>query len=263
MNKTTPMALAALLLAVLLPAPGQAAGAAAWIDLTHDLSEDTIFWPTAEKFSRTTDFEGETDKGYYYSAYSFSTAEHGGTHIDAPAHFARGGRHVDEIPLDQLIGDAVVIDVSGEVAMDRDHLVSVADIQGWEASHGAIPEGAIVLLRTGFSQYWPDAEKYLGTAERGAEAVAKLSFPGLGPEAAAWLMENRRVKAVGIDTASIDYGKSKYFRTHVALMTQNVPAFENLANLDQLPATGVYVVALPAKIRGGSGGPLRIVAKVE
>ena len=266
MNTKTSAALA-VLAAALLPvcvqagnAPGDGSG---WIDLTYDLSEETVFWPTAGKFSKTTDFEGMTDKGYFYSAYSFSTAEHGGTHIDAPVHFARGGHHVNEIPLDQLIGNAVVIDVSDEVAMDRDHLVSVPDIEAWEAAHGAIPEHSIVLLRTGFGQYWPDAEKYLGTADRGAQAVAKLSFPGLGPEAAEWLIQNRQVKAVGIDTASIDYGKSQYFKTHVALMTHNVPAFENVANLDKLTATGVYVVALPVKIRGGSGGPLRIIARVE
>jgi kynurenine formamidase len=256
-----------LCLAGLLAAPMQmplfAADSAGWIDLTHELSEDTIFWPTAERFSMTTDFEGVTDEGYYYSAYTFRTAEHGGTHIDAPVHFAQGGHHVNEIPLEQLIGDAVVIDVRQAVLADRDYLISVADIEAWEAQHGHIPEDSIVLFRTGFDQYWPDAERYLGTAERGAEAVAQLSFPGLGPAAAAWLMQNRRIKAVGIDTASIDYGKSTQFETHVALMTHNVPAFENVANLGQLPATGIYVVALPAKIRGGSGGPLRIIAQVN
>ena len=97
----------------------------------------------------------------------------------------------------------------------------------------------------------------------GEAAVAELSFPGLDPAAAEWLVENRGVKAVGIDTASIDRGKSTRFEAHVALMTRNVPAFENVANLERLPATGAFVVALPVKIRGGSGGPLRIVARVD
>ena len=233
-----------------------------WIDLTHELSADAVFWPTAAPFSMTTDFAGLTDKGFYYSAYSFATAEHGGTHIDAPVHFAQGANHVDEIPLEQLIGDAVVIDVSGAVQADRDHRIAVADIEGWEAQHGAIPDASIVLFRTGFGQYWPDLEKYLGTALRGEAGAAALSFPGLDAAAAEWLLEHRRIKAVGIDTASIDYGKSTHFETHVALMSNNVPAFENVANLDRLPATGVYVIALPVKIRGGSGGPLRIVARV-
>jgi kynurenine formamidase len=234
-----------------------------WIDLTHELSADAVFWPTAEPFKMTTDFEGESEGGYYYSAYSFTTAEHGGTHIDAPVHFARGGHHVNEIPLQQLIGDAVVLDVSAQVAADRNHLISVADIKGWEFQHGNIPDSSIVLLRTGFSQYWPDAESYLGTALRGAEGAKALSFPGLHPNAALWLIEHRNIKSIGIDTASIDYGQSHSFAAHVALMTHNIPAFENVANLDKLPAQGAYVVALPIKIRGGSGGPLRIVARVD
>jgi len=252
-----------LLLALILPFQLSADDPPGWIDLTHDLSSEAVFWPTAEPFSMTTDFEGMTDKGYYYSAYSFSTAEHGGTHIDAPVHFAKGANHVDEIQLDQLIGDAVVIDVSREVTQDRDHLVSLADLRGWEVRHGEIPPDSIVLLRTGFGQFWPDAEKYLGTSLRGAEGVAQLSFPGLDPKAAAWLVQEREVKAVGIDTASIDFGQSTQFETHVTLMTQNVPVFENVANLDQLPPTGIYVIALPVKIKGGSGGPLRIIARVK
>jgi kynurenine formamidase len=250
------------LLTGLLPLYLSAGNPAIWIDLTHELSEDAVFWPTAEPFSMTTDFEGMTEKGYFYSAYSFRTAEHGGTHIDAPVHFAKGANHVDEIPLDQLIGDAVVVDVSQAVLNDRDHQISVADIEGWEARHGEIPDRSIVLFRTGFGQYWPVAEKYLGTPLRGEAGVAELSFPGLGVDAAGWLMQHRQVKAVGIDTASIDHGKSTHFETHVALMTHNVPAFENVANLDRLPATGVYVIALPVKIRGGSGGPLRIIARL-
>jgi len=234
----------------------------AWLDLTHDLSADAVFWPTAAPFKMTTDFEGMTDKGYYYSAYSFTTAEHGGTHIDAPVHFAEGRHHVDEIPLEQLIGNAVVVDVSEAVATDRDHLVSIADFEQWEASHGEIPKSSIVLLRTGFGKYWPNADKYLGTELRGQPGAEALSFPGLDPVAAQWLVESRAIKAIGIDTASIDRGKSRNFAAHVALMTRNVPAFENVANLEKLPATGAYVVALPVKIRGGSGGPLRIIARV-
>lgn len=254
----------ALLSTLLLLSTGSAgAQDRPWIDLTHELSADAVFWPTAAPFKMTTDFEGITERGYYYSAYSFTTAEHGGTHIDAPVHFAEGKHHVDEIPLQQLIGAAVVVDVSVQVAKNRDHQISVADLQAWEKKYGKIPPRSIVLLRTGFGTYWPHAEKYLGTALRGPEGVAALSFPGLAAEAAGWLTGQREIKAVGIDTASIDYGKSKDFSTHVALMTENIPAFENVANLDQLPATGVYVIALPVKIRGGSGGPLRIIARVN
>jgi kynurenine formamidase len=232
-----------------------------WIDLTHDLSAESVFWPTADPFKMTTDFEGMTERGYYYSAYSFTTAEHGGTHIDAPVHFAEGRNTVDEIPLEQLTGHAVVIDVSDAVSKNRDHLISIADIEGWEQTHGKIPPASILLLRTGFGQYWPDAGRYLGTELRGAAGAAALSFPGLDPGAAEWLVNARQIKAVGIDTASIDRGKSRNFAAHVALMTNNIPAFENVANLEQLPPRGIYVIALPVKIRGGSGGPLRIIAR--
>jgi len=234
-----------------------------WVDLTHALGADSVFWPTAEKFKLTTDAEGMTDLGYYYSAYSFCAAEHGGTHIDAPVHFAKGQMSVDQIPLTRLIGSAVVIDVSDAADANRDHLISIADLTDWERLHGRIPDNSIVLLRTGYSRFWPDAEAYLGTALRGEQGVAALHFPGLDGQTANWLVAQRAVKAVGIDTASIDYGQSKTYDSHVALMTHNVPAFENVANLDQLPATGVMVVALPIKIQGGSGGPLRIIARVS
>jgi kynurenine formamidase len=231
-----------------------------WIDLSYDFSSDTIYWVTAEPFTRTTVAEGKTDKGYYYSAYNFSAAEHGGTHIDAPVHFAENGRKLDEIPLTQLIGPAIKIEVSDKASANRDYLITVDDIKNWEAQNGAIPEWSIVLLQTGFGKYWPDKENYLGTDQNGEEAVKDLHFPGLDPEAAKWLVENRKIKAVGIDTASIDYGQSTMFGSHVALMTNNVPAFENVANMDKLPAKGFQIVALPMKIKGGSGGPLRKAA---
>lgn len=240
------------------PAPGFPEGT--WLDLSYDLSSETVYWPTSELFQLDTVSEGITDKGYYYSAYKFCAAEHGGTHIDAPIHFAEGRKSVDELPLSQLIGPAVKIDVSENALADPDYLISVDDIQAWESEHGSIPDGSIVLFQTGYGRYWPDAEQYLGTALRGEEGVAALHFPGLDPDAATWLVENRDIKAVGIDTASIDYGQSEVYGSHVALMTNNIPALENVENIEQLPTQGAYVVALPIKIKGGSGGPTRIVA---
>lgn len=233
-----------------------------WVDLTHVLSSESVFWPTSEKFRLSTVYEGRTEHGYYYSAYQFCTAEHGGTHIDAPVHFAEGRKSVDQLALDQLIGPAVVVDVSERAVADADYRVGIADFEAWEQRHGVIGEGSIVLLHTGYAKRWPDAERYLGTALRGEEGVANLHFPGLHPEAAQWLLRERRIRAVGLDTASIDYGQSKLYETHVTLMEQNVPAFENLTNLDRLPPTGALVIALPIKIGGGSGGPLRAIALI-
>jgi len=236
--------------------PGQ------WLDLTHDYSSETVYWPTAEPFKLGTVTAGMTKKGYYYSAYEFCAAEHGGTHIDAPIHFAQGGKTVDEIPLTQLIAPAVKVDVSEQAIANRDYQIGVEDFNAWESRHGKIPDGSIVLLQTGYGRYWPNRVQYLGTDKRGAEGVAELHFPGLQPAAAEWLVKNRKISAVGIDTASIDYGRSQMFGSHVMLMGHNVPAFENIANLDKVPTVGMQIVALPMKIKGGSGGPLRIVAFV-
>lgn len=230
------------------------------VDLTHAFDANSVYWPTAEPFKLETDFEGMTDKGYYYSAYRYSAAEHGGTHLDSPVHFAKGRHTVDQIPLQQLIGAAVIVDVTSQAAANADYEVSVADFQNWERRNGRIAPGTIVLLRTGWGKYYGDRKKYLGTEERGAQAVAKLHFPGLDPAAARWLTQNRSIKAIGLDTPSIDYGQSALFESHRTLFEKNIPAFENVANLEQLPLKGFSVIALPMKIKGGSGGPLRIVA---
>ena len=231
-----------------------------YVDLTHDLSAEAIFWPTGETFRLDKVADGVTDKGYYYASNNYSGNEHGGTHIDAPVHFAQGRWTVDQIPLDRLIGAAVVVDVSAQSAANADYQVAVADFTAWEHTHETIERGAIVLIRTDFSKRWPDARAYLGTDEHGADAVAKLHFPGLHPDAATWLANVRKVKAVGLDTASIDYGQSTLYESHRILYDKNIPAFENLTALNQLPPRGAVVYALPIKIKGGSGGPLRAIA---
>lgn len=236
--------------------------ATAVIDLTYPFNEETVYWPTSDPFHREATAEGMTDGGYYYAAGAFASAEHGGTHIDAPIHFAEGGRSVDQIPIEQLMGPAIVIDVSDHTRANPDYQIGTEDLQEWEANNGPIPDGSLIFLRTGFGAFWPDAEQYMGTAERGLDAVSDLHFPGLHPEAAEWLLENRNVNAVGIDTPSIDYGQSRLFETHRLLAAEEVPALENVAHLDRLPEVGGVVVALPMNIEGGSGGPVRIVAFV-
>ena len=232
-----------------------------WVDLTHAFSANSIFWPTdTAGFKLDTLSYGKTTGGWFYSSFRYSAAEHGGTHLDAPIHFAEGRTTSDAIPVDRLVGPAVVIDVSARA--HKDYVVSVDDFTQWESEHGAIPNGAIVLIRTGWGQKYGDRTAYLGTSQTGAAAVAQLHFPGLGADAAQWLVANRNVDAVGIDTPSIDHGQSADFRSHVILYEKDIPGFENVANLESLPAVGSYVMALPMKIKDGSGGPLRIVAYV-
>ena len=122
--------------------------------------------------------------------------------------------------------------------------------------------GVIVLLHTGSGKFWPDRKTYMGTDKLGPEAVPLLHFPGLSPKAARWLVEKRKIKAIGLDTPSIDFGQSTLFESHQVLFKANIPAFENVANLHLLPAKGAFVIALPMKIKDGSGGPLRIIAKL-
>ena len=230
------------------------------VDLSHPFNEQTIYWPTAKRFELTQVAEGETEGGWYYAANNFGAAEHGGTHLDSPIHFARGGDTADKIPLRRLVGRAVTVDLSERVGTNADYLISRADLRGWERDNGRIPRRTIVLLRTGWERFWPNAEQYLGTAERGEDAVPQLHFPGLSEGGARWLVNRRAVKAVGLNTASIDYGQSTDFRAHRVLGAANVPVFENVARLGRLPNRGFAVVALPMKIEGGSGGPLRIMA---
>jgi kynurenine formamidase len=231
------------------------------VDLSHAFGPKTLYWPTSPtKFTLERLAFGQTEGGFFYAANSLCTPEHGGTHLDAPIHFSQRGRSTAEIPLEQLVAPAVVIDVSAQAAKNRDYLLTAQDVSAFEKQHGRISRGTIVLLKTGWSRYWPEAKSYLGDDTPGD--ASKLSFPSYGIDAAKQLVEERGVAALGIDTASIDYGKSKDFLVHRLAGANNVPGLENLTNLDQLPARGATVIALPMKIEGGSGGPLRAIALV-
>jgi len=229
------------------------------VDLTHTFDKTTIYWPTSPSaFELKPLADGQTPGGWFYRSNAFCTPEHGGTHLDAPSHFAKEGRSADQIPVRQLIGPAAVLDIAAASAKDPDYRLTLDAVKAWEKKHGPIPAGAIVLLRTGWSARWPDRKKYLGDDTPGD--ASKLHFPSYGKEAAEYLVRDRKVSAIGVDTASIDYGASQDFVVHVVANSANVPGLENLDHLEELPEWGAWVVALPMKIGGGSGGPLRIVA---
>ena len=231
------------------------------VDLTHAYNDETVYWPTSPThFEKTTLAEGHTDGGYFYSAYSVCTPEHGGTHLDAPVHFAEGTQATDELPLENLVAPVVVIDVSAMASKDRDYRLQAEDVFDFEEQHGKIAAGSIVLMRTDWSRHWPNAKAYLGDDTPGD--ASKLSFPGFGAEATKLLVEYRGAVMLGIDTASIDYGKSSDFIAHRIGAAQNVANLENLTNLSELPPKGAVLLALPMKIEGGSGGPARVVALV-
>jgi kynurenine formamidase len=244
------------------PSPPSAAAALAavpaerLVDLSHAFDERTLYWPTAGRFRLKVDARGR-DAGYWYASSSLCTSEHGGTHLDAPYHFAETGWTTEAIPPRALVGPAAVIDVRAAAAADPDHAITAEEIRAWEGEHGPIPAGAIVVLRTGWGERWPDARAYLGDDTPGDPS--RLRFPGLSADAARLLAE-RRVAGVGIDTASIDPGSSRDFPAHRILAGANVYNLENLAGVDRLPPAGAALVALPMKIGGGTGGPVRVLA---
>jgi kynurenine formamidase len=229
------------------------------VDLTHPFNSQTLYWPTSpQRFELRELAHGPTPQGYFYASYAFSSPEHGGTHLDAPIHFAERGQTADQVPLGRLVAPAVVIDVSAQAAKNPDYQLTPADVRAFEERHGPIASGSIVLLRTDWSRRWPDAKAYLGDDTPGD--ASKLRFPSFGPEAARLLVEERKVGAIGVDTASIDYGRSADFMVHRIALGANVPGFENLTDLARLPPKGALVIALPMKVEGGSGGPLRAIA---
>jgi kynurenine formamidase len=229
------------------------------IDLTWAFDEKTLYWPTSpSSFELKQLAYGQTPGGWFYSSNAFCTPEHGGTHLDAPIHFAAGKNTSDQIPLTDLIGPAVVIDISAKAAANADYRLTVDDIRTWEERNGEIEPATIVLLHTGWGERWPDRKAYFGDDTPGA--VDNLHFPSYGAEAARMLVNERQVSAIGVDTPSIDYGQSKDFIVHQIANGANVPGFENIAHLDEVVTRGASIIALPMKIAGGSGGPLRIVA---
>ena len=242
------------------PAPESVAG---WrmVDLTHAYGGDTLYWPTdTTGFRLETLAEGQTPGGYFYAAKQFATAEHGGTHLDAPFHFAQGGATTESIPLERLILPGIVLDVTESAAADPDYLVAPDDVLAWEQSYGRVPKGSAVLIRTGWAARWPDALSYLGDNTPGE--TRNLHFPGIGEAAARLLVEERGVGLLGIDTASVDYGQSTDFIVHRIGAAANVPNLENVADLSTLPPAGFLLAALPMKIEGGTGAPARIVALI-
>ena len=230
------------------------------IDLTYPFDDKTIYWPNNKPFQWEKIRWGTNASGHWYASGAFSASEHGGTHLDAPIHFAETGKTLDQIPLEKLIGPAIVIDISAQAHINPDYELQMEDVQAWEAEHGPIAPGTLVLLRTGWGRYWSDKTRYLGSSK--TEDYTTFHFPGYSAASVRFLLSERGIRGIGIDTASIDAGHSTDFPVHRIVGEANVYGLENVAALDQLPPRGAHVTALPIKIRGGSGGPVRIMATI-
>jgi kynurenine formamidase len=230
------------------------------LDMTYAFDENTIYWPTAKPF-KLTKMWGFNEKGWFYASNEFSASEHGGTHADAPIHFAENGRSIDQVPLKEWIGPAVKIDVTDKCKENRDYLLQVEDILNWEKKNGRIPDHAWILMYTGIgTAYYPDKEKVLGTSKMGVEALPELSFPGFSVESVEFLKKERNVTGIGIDTPSIDFGKSEDFQVHRVWFAADKLALENIANLDRLPSKGAMLYVIPMMIKEGTGAPARVFA---
>jgi len=231
------------------------------IDLSHAYDDETLFWPTSPiDFEHNELAYGPSGNGYFYSAYTFATPEHGGTHLDAPIHFAEGARTVGQLDINELYAPAIVINIVDQANTNRDYRLLPEDIEAYESIYGRIQPGSAVLVRTDWSRFWPEPVAYLGDDTPGD--ASNLSFPGISG-AAAELLASRDIAMLGIDTASIDYGLTTTFPVHVVLATNEIPALENLTNLAALPAAGAYVLAAPMKIGEGSGAPARVIGFVS
>jgi kynurenine formamidase len=227
------------------------------VDLSYALDDHSPFWPEGTRlspFHATTSATCEHD-GYF--TRNLQLPEHFGTHMDAPSHFDPKGRSVDEIPVQDLVLEAVVVDIRAAVNSDSDYRLGVQDLQRWEKAHGSLPQRSAVLVLTGWGARWPSQARYMNQDPKGV-----MHFPGFSTEAAQYLLDRAHPRAIGIDTASVDYGPSEKFEVHQLTMHSGLYHLENLANLEQLPATGAVLIALPMKLRGGSGGPTRVVALI-
>ena len=230
------------------------------IDLSYPFDENTIYWPTEKGFKRQTVFWGNTPNDYFYSAFKFCAPEHGGTHIDAPIHFKKNGMTVDKIPLSQLIGLAVVIDVTQKVKSNDDYQITSVDIKQFETQYRKLTKDDIVIFRTGWGKYWGNKKHYLGTDKLGD--ITHLHFPGLSKEAAEYLVK-RKIKGIAIDTASMDPGFSQDFYVHQIILGSDLYGVENLANVEKLPLIGTKIIIAPMKISGGSGAPTRVIGVID
>lgn len=222
------------------------------VDLTHTLD---VNFPT---FGGEPQVELETlyklaDDGY--NMYRWLVVEHTGTHMDAPFHFSDGDS-ADQVPIDQLVGPLVVIDISAKAEENPDAQLTPDDIMAWEAEFGPLPAGAIVAMHSGWDAY-VTSDKF-----RNADADGGLHFPGVHIEAAELLIEARDIKGVMVDTLSLDFGPSADFAFHYRWLASNRWGMECVANLSQLPPTGAIVIAGGPKIAGATGGPSRVIALV-
>ena len=229
-------------------------GQAQIVDLTYALNDQNAYWPAPNyepfrlKTIATLEQNGVLSK-------ALSCPEHLGTHLDAPNHFEKHQPSVDQLLPENLFAVGVVVDIAMRVSADADYQATIQDFTGWEQQHGRIPNGAVVLLYTGWGEFWKNFMRY-----KNQDILGRLHFPGYSADAARWLIKERQVKGIGIDTLSMDPGQSRDFAVHHIVNGAGRFGLENVAQLDKLPPRGFHLVIAPIKIESGTGGPTRIFA---
>lgn len=221
-------------------------------DLTHVLSPKFPVFPGFDPMTMRTIVTVQKD-GFY--ANRWDLGEHSGTHMDAPAHFIEGGVSADRVPPQQLFAPLAVIDLRPRAARDPDTSVTVDDLLAWERRHGRLPAGAAVVMNSGWAERASDGARFLN-----ADASNTLHFPGFSPEAAEFLVRERDIAGIGVDTLSLDIGAAKEFKAHVSVLGAGKWGLEGVANLDGVPPTGATLIVGGPKVENASGGPTRLFA---
>ncbi|XP_014250114.1 uncharacterized protein LOC106667031 [Cimex lectularius] len=226
-----------------------------YVDLGHVVDENTIEFPGGAKFRYTSQFAGPDPNGVWYSSNDFKTAEHAGTHFDAPYHFDKNGRKVADIPLTKLITKAVFVNASAETSGNYKYKLPASKLTEWEKANGPMPSNSVVIVGFGWSHKYPNRKEYLGPSDD------DLRFPGLSLEAAQWIVDSGKVVGVGVDTASADQGSNT--DVHVSLMKNDIYILENVnLNHPSLPPT-FDVIVMPMMLNNGTGAPTRIIAALN
>ena len=223
------------------------------VDLTHAFTPEfpTFFGTPGIALKKLKDFKADG-----FNVNEWTLLEHAGTHIDAPIHFAATGAGPAELPVDQLVVPLAVVNVAEKAKANADYQMSLADVAVWERRHGRIPRGACVAMNSGWDSL-VSSPRYVGK-----DAAGAFHFPGVHPEAAEFLMKERSVVGLAVDTLSLDFGASKDFKTHYAWLPSGRWGLENVAGLGGVPARGATLVVGAPKVRGASGGPVRLLALV-
>ncbi|KAK6176201.1 hypothetical protein SNE40_014529 [Patella caerulea] len=227
------------------------------VDLTFAMNASSVYWPGSPDFIFTILNRKQIGNHWFESNY-FATAEHGGTHLDAPAHFSKGKWRTHEIPVERLVGPGVIIDVRSKATANHDYRVHISDIEVWEFKYGNIPQGAIVLMNSGWTKRYPDKSQVFNSEN--TTDPETFHFPAFHEDAVEWLIQHRNISIVGVDTPSVDYGQTKTFPVHQLVGANNILGLENVACLDKVPEHGAVIFAGVAKLYDGSGGPARVIA---